>query len=116
MLPRGQIFSVFQQEQLKQAIALYKLFYYAKDFETFYKTAVWARQYINEGIYVYAISVAIVHREDTQGIVLPAIYEIYPNYFFNSEVIQKVRQYKQTHTQKAADSKGILEEYFLLLS
>jgi len=37
---------------------------------------------------------AIFHRSDTTGLVLPAPYEIYPDYFFNSEVIQKAQQYK----------------------
>jgi hypothetical protein len=85
LLPRGEVFSVFYEEHLQQAIALYKLFYYAKDFETFYNTAVWARQHVNEGVYLYALSVAIVHRPDTYGIVLPPIYEVYPYYFYNNE-------------------------------
>lgn len=96
-LPRGEIFSVFYKEHLKQAKALFNVFYYAKDFETFYKTAVWARQNVNEGIFVYALSVAVVHRDDTYGIVLPPIYEVYPYYFFPSEVIEKVQTYKQTY-------------------
>jgi hypothetical protein len=94
-LPQGEIFSVFYPEHLEQAIALFKTFYYAKDYETFYKTAVWARQNVNEGMFIYAYSVAIVHCKFTEGIVLPAIYEIYPHYFFNDEVIYKAQQYKQ---------------------
>jgi hypothetical protein len=97
LLPRGEVFSVFYEEHLQQAIALYKLFYYAKDFETFYNTAVWARQHVNEGVYLYALSVAIVHRPDTYGIVLPPIYEVYPYYFYNNEVIQEAYRYKQQY-------------------
>lgn len=104
MLPRGHVFSIFYDQHMKEAIALFKLFYYAKDYETFYKTAVWARQNMNEGMYVYALSVAIVHREDTYGIVLPPIYEVYPYYFFNSEVIDKMHQYKQKFS---GDYKGV---------
>lgn len=74
---------------------LSKLFYYAKDWEIFYKTAVWARQHINERMFVYAFSVAILHRPDTQGIVLPAIYEITPHFFFNQEVMNKASFYKE---------------------
>lgn len=36
-------------EHLEQAIALFKLFYYAKDFETFYKTAVVMHKFVNDG-------------------------------------------------------------------
>lgn len=96
MLPRGEIFSIFYEKHLKQAIALFKLFYYAKDYETFYKTAIWARNNVNEGMFMYAYSVAIVHRPDTYYILLPPIYEIYPFYFFPSEVIYEAQKYKQT--------------------
>lgn len=100
MLPKGEIFSVMYQEHLEQAIALFKLFYHAKDYQTFYKTAVWARQHVNEGMFIYSFSVAVVHRPDTYGIVLPPIYEIYPHYFYNSEVIHKAQVYKQTHNHQ----------------
>lgn len=98
MLPKGEIFSVFNQDQLYEAIALFRLFYYAKDYDTFYKSAVLGRYYANEGVFIYALSVAIVHRQDTYGIVLPPIYEIYPYYFFPTEVIQKAQEYKQIYS------------------
>lgn len=41
---------------------------------------------------------AILHREDTQGIELPAIYEINPYFFVNSEVIDKAYSYKMKHS------------------
>lgn len=96
-LQRGEIFSVFHGEHLRQAIALFKLFYYANDFDTFYKTAVWARQYVNEGMFLYSFSVALIHRPDTYYFSLPPIYEIYPHYFYNYEVIQKAKHYKQMY-------------------
>ncbi|KAJ8972031.1 hypothetical protein NQ314_000414 [Rhamnusium bicolor] len=96
-LPRGQVFSVFYQEQLQQAIALFRLFYYARDFETFYNTAVFARQNINEGIFLYSFVVAVTHRQDTRNVVLPPIYEVYPYYFFNTEVIQQAYIHRQEY-------------------
>ncbi|KAA0845181.1 hypothetical protein JYU34_001833 [Plutella xylostella] len=94
MLPHDAIFSVYNEECRDEAIALYHLFYYAKDFETFYKTAAWARVYLNEGLFVYSFSIAVQHRDDTTGIVLPAPYEVYPYYFVNSDVIAKVQGIK----------------------
>lgn len=73
------------------------MFYYAKDYDTFYKVAVWARNYVNEGVFLYSFSVALTHREDTYGVILPPIYEIYPYYFFPSEVIHQAQEYKQTY-------------------
>nr|AGG40958.1 hexamerins subunit type 2 [Calliptamus italicus] len=88
-LPRGEVFSVYYQKHFYQARALFELFYFAKDFETFYKTAVWAREHLNEALFVYSFTVAVLHREDTKDVTLPAPYEIYPQLFVNAEVIQK---------------------------
>lgn len=96
-LPQNEVFSPFNDHHLKQAVTLYKVFYYAKSFDVFYKTAVWARYNLNQGLYLYALSVAILHRPDTYGIALPAIYEVYPYYFYNAEVIAKVQAYQQHH-------------------
>lgn len=94
MLPRGEVFSITNETHLRQVMALFHLFFYAKDWESFYKTAVFARLNINEGMFVYALTVAVLHRKDMVGIVLPPPYEVYPFYFFNYDVIQKAQQYK----------------------
>ncbi|XP_058447738.1 hexamerin-1.1-like [Malaya genurostris] len=94
LLPKGEVFSIFDEVHREQAIALFHLFYYAKDWDTFYKTAAWARYYVNEGMFVYALSVAVTHRSDMAGFILPAPYEIYPYYFVNTEVVQKAQQLK----------------------
>lgn len=94
MLPRGEVFSIMNETHRRQVIALFHLFYYAKDWESFYKTAVFARMNINEGMFVYALTVAVLHRKDMVGIVLPPPYEVYPFYFFNYDVVQQAQQYK----------------------
>ncbi|KAJ6638509.1 Larval serum protein 2 [Pseudolycoriella hygida] len=94
ILPQNEIFSIFESYHREQAISLFHLFYYAKDWDTFYKTMVWARFNVNEGMFIYALTVAVLHRPDMSGIVLPAPYEIYPFYYFNNEVVQKAQQYK----------------------
>lgn len=97
MLPKHVPFSEYTYQHLEQAIALFKLFYYAKDFETFYRTAVVMRKFVNEPMFVYSLSVAVVHRTDTYGIVLPPIYETYPWFFFNTEAIQEAYKHKMQH-------------------
>jgi hypothetical protein len=93
-LGKGETFNIFEESHREQVIALFHILYYAKDFDTFYKTAAWARYYINEGMFVYATTVALTHRNDFEGFILPPLYEIYPFYFINSEVISKAHQYK----------------------
>lgn len=94
LLPIGDVFSIFDEQHRREAVALFKVFYNAKDFETYFKVLKWARFHVNEGMFVYALTVSAIHRKDMVGIVLPAPYEIYPYYFFNSEVIQKAQHYK----------------------
>lgn len=94
LLPMNEVFSVTNKHHLEEVEALFHVFYYAKDWETFYKTMLWARFHVNEGMFIYALTVAVLHRSDMAGIVLPAPYEIYPFYFFNSEVVQKAQLYK----------------------
>lgn len=108
---KGEIFSVFHHSHWHEAYLLFKLFYYAKDFQTFYHTAVWARQHINEGVYLYALSVAVAHRADTYGIIIPPIYEIYPYYFYNTETIHKAQYYKQVHDKTDNKIHTIVSNY-----
>ncbi|KAJ2945580.1 hypothetical protein O0L34_g404 [Tuta absoluta] len=93
-LPRGEIFTLHVDRQLKEVVTMFHMLYYAKDFSTFIKTACWMRMYLNEGMFVYALTVACRHREDCKGIILPPPYEIYPYYFVRSDVIQKAYMLK----------------------
>lgn len=94
MLPFNYVFSAKNQKHLDQAMALFYVLYNAKDWDTFYKTMVWARYNVNAGLFVYALNVAIVQRPDMVDIVLPSPYEVNPYYFWNSRVIQKAQSYK----------------------
>lgn len=71
------------------------MLYYAKDFETFYKTAAWARVHLNSGQFLYAYYIAIIQRPDTQGIVLPAPYEVHPELFTNLNVFTHLKIVKE---------------------
>nr|WGN96261.1 setae polypeptide [Ochrogaster lunifer] len=89
-LPKYFVFSVFQESLRDEAIAYFRVLYYAKDFETFYKTAAFGKVYLNEQQFLYAYYIAVLQRPDTQGIVLPAPYETFPNLFVNMEAIYKI--------------------------
>lgn len=94
LLPMNAVFSIMNEYHREQVIALFHVFYYAKDWDTFYKSMAWARFNVNEGMFTYALTVAVLHRPDMTGFTLPAPYEIYPFYFFNAEVIQEAQAYK----------------------
>lgn len=94
MTPRGELFSAWYPDLQNEIAALFDLFYFAKDYETFYNTAVWARFNVNEHMYNYVLGLAIIHRPDTKHIRLPNLYEIVPHYFFNEDVIERAQRIK----------------------
>lgn len=100
------IFAPYQTDQNEQMLALFKMFYYAKDWDTFYNFMVWARFNINPGMFIQSLSMAVLHRDDFAGFVLPAIYEITPFYFFNNYVINSAQRMKMqgfTKMEKQGD-------------
>ncbi|XP_069705756.1 allergen Cr-PI-like [Periplaneta americana] len=101
-LPRGQPFSVYNEKHREQAIKLFELYLAANDHDIFYKTACWARDRVNEGMFMYALTVAAFHREDTKDFVLPPPYEIDPYLFTEDYVLQQAYKYwtKESGTDK----------------
>ncbi|KAM3960034.1 LOW QUALITY PROTEIN: sex-specific storage-protein 1 [Aphomia sociella] len=108
MLPRGEIFVHMDEKQAEEAIKVFQLLYFAKDFDIFVRTACWLRERINGGMFVYALTAAIFHRADCNGIAIPAPYEIYPYLFVDSHIIHKAFMMKMT---KAAVDPEIKDYY-----
>ncbi|CAH1639107.1 unnamed protein product [Spodoptera littoralis] len=89
LLPKGEIFSEYNPEHMKQLKIVYEAFYSAKNFDVFYKVAAWARQNVNCGLYVNAIYMVIQSRKDMAKLSIPAPYEVLPNYFVRKDVLIK---------------------------
>lgn len=87
LLPKGEIFSEYNPDHVRELDVISKVLCSAQDFNTFYIAAAWARQNVNCGLFVDAIYLAIVKRKDTQKLSIPAPYELIPNYFVNKEAI-----------------------------
>lgn len=101
-----EIFAPFQTEQNEQMLSVFKMFYFAKDWDTFQKFMAWARFNINPGMFLQAMTMAVLHRDDFSGFILPAIYELSPHYFFNNYVISsagKMRMQGTTKMEKMGD-------------
>ena len=112
LLPRGEVFYYYNPIQLQQAIQLFDLFYFAKDYDTFYKAACWARERVNEGMFVYALSVAIVKRMDTQGVALPPQSEVYPYCYIHTRALQQAQYYKQQGMKEGKFWSNNTDKYF----
>lgn len=94
LLPRSEEFSVLRKSHIDEAVCLFRLLHEVEDWEAFYQLLAWARFNVNEGVFIYATTVAVLHRPDFEGIALPSPYEIYPYYFFDAETIQTAQNSK----------------------
>uniref|UniRef100_A0A1B0GFD2 Uncharacterized protein n=1 Tax=Glossina morsitans morsitans TaxID=37546 RepID=A0A1B0GFD2_GLOMM len=93
LLPQGEFFGALVKTHNKQLIGLFNFFYFAKNFETFQNNVAWARVHVNEHMFIYALNLAVIHRQDLQGMILPSIYEIFPQYFFNSKFVYQAEKF-----------------------
>lgn len=69
----------------------------ATDFDDFIKLATQARDIVNEGLFTYAFSVAVIHRDDCKGVTLPPIQEVFPDRFVPSETINLAIKEAKNH-------------------
>lgn len=99
ILPRAVPFSILESEHKFEAVTLYNVLYSAKDYDTFYKTAVYLRDHVNENLFAYVLSIAIVNRPDTRGIYIPRLYEVFPSYFNNGEIMTTAQRLN-THGER----------------
>ncbi|XP_044576706.1 arylphorin subunit alpha-like isoform X3 [Cotesia glomerata] len=94
LLPRDVVYSPFHPAHYEETVALFRILYFAKDYDTFYKTAIWARSNVNVGLFGHTLAILAIHRPDTVHLRLPPLYEIIPHAFFNSDVMQAIRSVK----------------------
>ena len=102
VLQRHHWFSLFNTRQREEALMLFAVLHHCKSWDCGMHAAAYFRERMNEGEFVYALYTAVVHSKSGDGIVLPALYEITPHMFTNTEVIQKaytsqMRQQPQTY-------------------
>ncbi|KAJ8019930.1 Hemocyanin AA6 chain [Holothuria leucospilota] len=91
-LRRGKHFSVFKKEHAEEAAAVYNFLLALDSYDDFKANVEKMRPLLNEGIYLYAISVAWLHRTDTVGNLLPPSWQINPKCYFSSEAILQAKR------------------------
>ena len=96
LLERHHWFSLFNERQRKEALMLFDVLIHCKDWPCFSSNAAYFRSRMNEGEFVYALYVSVIHSKLTQDVVLPPLYEVTPHMFTNSEVIHKAYTSKMT--------------------
>nr|CAR85696.1 hemocyanin subunit type 2 [Hierodula membranacea] len=96
LLSRDTVFSLFNPKHREQMVALFEVLYSAVDYDTFFNTAVWARDRMNPRQFLYSFSVALLHRPDCRGLTLPPAYEITPHMFLTTDVVREAYKAKMT--------------------
>lgn len=89
--PKGTVYSSSISQLRKEVALLHRILLGAKNYQTFLATAAWARVHVNEGQFVKAFIAAVLQHPETQGVVLPPIYEIIPQSYLDARVIQEVQ-------------------------
>nr|CCF55387.1 hemocyanin gamma subunit 1 [Caridina multidentata] len=98
LLEQKHWFSLFNERQREEAIMLFEVLIHCKDWDTLVGNAAYWRHIMNEGEFVYAIYVTVIHHPLAEHVVLPPLYEVTPHMFTNSEVIQEAYHAKMTQT------------------
>lgn len=88
ILPKHQIFSVFNKQHMKEATTVYNFLISQSSLEDFAKVAHDFKKVLNGGLYLYALSVALVHRADTRDLALPPMWQVNPYSFFHSSEVK----------------------------
>jgi len=93
--PKGTAYSSSISQLRKEVSLLHRILLGAKNYQTFLATAAWARVHVNEEQFVKAFIGAVLQHPETQGIILPPLYEIVPQYYFDARIIQEAQNVAQ---------------------
>nr|XP_031829749.1 hexamerin-like [Nomia melanderi] len=113
MLPRGKIFTFMDPAMRHEANILFRVLYSANSYNTFYNTAVWARFNVNEMMFIYCLSSAVIHRADLANVRLPPLYEVMPHLYFNEDVMLMATRVAMGETMEPSKVVGGVRHFVL---
>ncbi|XP_067015035.2 phenoloxidase 2 [Anabrus simplex] len=91
-LRRDELFSTFVPLHRKMAERLVEVFLGMRSLSDFITAAALTRDSINPGLWTFAMSIAMLHRNDTQNVDLPPVSALLPEKFFDRAVFTRARQ------------------------
>lgn len=63
-----------------------------RNIEDLFSASVFCRDRINPYMFVYALSVALLHRPDTRNVPIPPVIQIFPDKYIDGSVFPRARQ------------------------
>ncbi|XP_050439526.1 phenoloxidase 1-like [Adelges cooleyi] len=91
-LGRNEPFSLFNPYHSDMAARLIEIFMAAKNYDEFLSLSVYCRDRINSYMFIYALSVAMIHRPDTRNLPPPSHAEMFPSLYLDSSVFSRARE------------------------
>ncbi|KAG8035032.1 hypothetical protein G9C98_005455 [Cotesia typhae] len=91
-LDRRTSFSLFIPAHRKIAGRLIDIFMGMRTVEDFLSVAVYCRDRLNPNMFIYALSVAILHRPDTKHLPVPSFAEVFPDKYVESGIFSRAKE------------------------
>ncbi|KAL7300488.1 hypothetical protein TKK_0006490 [Trichogramma kaykai] len=92
-IKRYEAFSLQITSHRQAAMGLVELFMNLKDQDELLAVAAYCRDRLNTRLFVYALSVVILHRTDTKGLQIPNYHEMFPEGYIDSKALHQTREY-----------------------
>ncbi|XP_023012800.2 phenoloxidase 1 [Leptinotarsa decemlineata] len=91
-LPRDQNFSLFIPKHARIAGRLIEIYMGMRNVDELLSVAVYTRDRVNPYLFNYCLSVALLHRPDTQDIDLPSFVHSFPDKYIDGKVFARARE------------------------
>lgn len=91
-LSRRENFSLFMPSHRRMAGRLIEILLGMRSYEDFLSASVFCHDRVNPQLYIYCLSVAILHRPDTQDLPIPTLSEVFPDKFMTNTTFAQARE------------------------
>ncbi|XP_046734049.1 phenoloxidase 1-like [Diprion similis] len=91
-LDRRAPFSLFLPSHRKMAARLIEVFMGMRTYDDFLSASVYCRDRVNTNMFIYCLSVAILHRPDTKNLPIPPLSEVFPEKFMDSSIFARAKE------------------------
>ncbi|XP_017139268.1 larval serum protein 1 gamma chain [Drosophila miranda] len=93
LVPREVYYNALYPEHHRQSLGLYYFFYHTRDWITLWQNICWARVHVNPGLFVQALTQVLLKREDYQALVMPKIYELWPESYHHAVTVRSAQNF-----------------------
>ncbi|XP_070135475.1 larval serum protein 1 beta chain [Drosophila bipectinata] len=93
LLDQKAYYNPLYEDHYQQTLGLYNFFYNTRDWYTLWQNICWARLHMNPGLFVQALTQVLLKRDDYQPLIMPKIYELWPESFLDMQTVREARNF-----------------------